>query len=192
MGGSSVKADGFAAPLVYASPLQLNFQIPWEETGHSTAQLTVGATGFTETPVKVSVVPYAPGIFTVGSTSQAAALIANTAILAAPAGTAPGSRPANLGETVSIFCTGLGPVNNQPATGAAAPSGNSLATTTTTPVVMLGSESLAVSFSGLAPGFVGLYQVNAAIPNNATAGSAVPLTINIGGATSNVATIAVQ
>jgi uncharacterized protein (TIGR03437 family) len=49
-----------------------------------------------------------------------------------------------------------------------------------------------VSFSGLAPGFVGLYQVNVLVPADVAAGSAVPVTISIGGATSNTATIVVQ
>ena len=49
-----------------------------------------------------------------------------------------------------------------------------------------------VSFSGLAPGYVGLYQVNALVPEGSSMGSAVPVTISIGGATSNTVTIAVR
>jgi uncharacterized protein (TIGR03437 family) len=45
-------------------------------------------------------------------------------------------------------------------------------------------------FSGLAPGFVGLYQVNVAVPANAPTGVRVPLSINIGGVQSNVVSIA--
>jgi uncharacterized protein (TIGR03437 family) len=49
-----------------------------------------------------------------------------------------------------------------------------------------------VSFSGLAPGFVGLYQVNALVPAGVAAGSAVPVVISMSGATSNTVTVAVQ
>jgi uncharacterized protein (TIGR03437 family) len=49
-----------------------------------------------------------------------------------------------------------------------------------------------VSFSGLAPGYVGLYQVNALVPEGSAVGSAVPVTISIGGVSSNAVTIAVQ
>jgi uncharacterized protein (TIGR03437 family) len=192
LGGTAVTMDGIGAPIVYMSSGQINFQVPWEENGKSTGQLVVGAPGFTETPVKLPLAQYAPGVFTVGSNNQAAALVANTAILAAPVGTATGSRPANRGESISIYCTGLGPVNNQPPTGAAAPGGPAFATTPVNPMVTLGGESLNVSFSGLAPGFVGLYQVNAAIPSDATTGPAVPLIISIGGSASNTATIAVR
>ena len=192
LGGTAVTMDGVGAPIVYMSPGQINFQVPWEENGKSTGQLVVGAPGFTETPVKVSLAQYSPGIFTVGTNNQAAALVGNAASLAAPVGTATGSRPANREETISIYCTGLGPVNNQPPTGTAAPGPPALATTTVTPTVTLGGESLTVSFSGLTPGLVGLYQVNALIPGDAATGPAVPLIISIGGSPSNTATIAVQ
>jgi uncharacterized protein (TIGR03437 family) len=85
---------------------------------------------------------------------------------------------------------GLGAVTNQPADGAAAPS-SSLARTSTTPRVTIGGVEANVTFSGLAPGFVGLYQVNAVVPVAAPAGSAVPVAISIGGVTSNTVTIAV-
>jgi uncharacterized protein (TIGR03437 family) len=47
-------------------------------------------------------------------------------------------------------------------------------------------------FAGLAPGFVGLYQVNKQVPTTFTTGSAVPLFITVGGVQSNTVTIAVQ
>jgi len=49
-----------------------------------------------------------------------------------------------------------------------------------------------VNFSGLAPGYVGLYQVNVQIPDTAPSGDAVPVILSIGGATANTVTIAVQ
>ena len=60
------------------------------------------------------------------------------------------------------------------------------------PTVTIGGVSATVSFSGLAPGFVGLYQVNVTVPDNAPMGDAVPVILNIGGATSNTVTIAVR
>jgi len=49
-----------------------------------------------------------------------------------------------------------------------------------------------VSYSGLAPGFAGLYQVNALVPMGVMVDDAVTLSISIGGVTSNTVTIAVQ
>jgi len=49
-----------------------------------------------------------------------------------------------------------------------------------------------VMFSGLAPGFVGLYQVNAQVPAGAPAGPSVPVVVSMGGVDSNTVTIALQ
>jgi uncharacterized protein (TIGR03437 family) len=109
---------------------------------------------------------------------------------------APGLFPLNPGTTatagqfISIYCTGLGPVSNQPATGMAALV-SALSVTTTTPTVTIGGVAALVTFSGLAPGTVGLYQVNVQVPTGVSAGM-VPVILSIGGVTSNTVTIAVH
>jgi uncharacterized protein (TIGR03437 family) len=122
--------------------------------------------------------------------SQAAALVANTASIAASVGAFPGSRPAQRGEFLSIYCTGLGPVTHAPATGALA-SASPVSLTSGTMTASIGGVPATVSFSGLAPGFLGLYQVNVQVPSNAPTGSAVPLIISVGSKTSNQVTVAV-
>jgi uncharacterized protein (TIGR03437 family) len=124
-----------------------------------------------------------------GGSGQGAVEIAPTSLLAAPAGTL--GRPVLPGEYIAIFCTGLGPVTNQPATGAAALS-SPLSYTTTVPTVTLGGTAAQVTYSGLAPGFAGLYQVNVLIPSAAPAGTSVNLVLSIGGVQSNTVTIAIQ
>jgi uncharacterized protein (TIGR03437 family) len=57
--------------------------------------------------------------------------------------------------------------------------------------VTIGGIAAKVLFSGLAPGYVGLYQVNVTVPA-AAAGNAVPVVISMGGAMSNTVTIAAQ
>ena len=190
LGGINVLVNGIVAPLTYVSPTQVNFQVPWELAGKSNADLSIGVPGFNETSVKLGLADYAPGIFMIGG-SQGAVLIGNTAIIPAPSGAFPGSRPANRGEIVSIFCTGLGPVTNQPATGAAS-SGTTLSHTTTLPTVTIGGQPAVVSFAGLAPGYAGLYQVNAEIPLSSNTGDAVAVALTIGGVTSNSVTVAVR
>jgi uncharacterized protein (TIGR03437 family) len=82
---------------------------------------------------------------------------------------------------------------NQPATGAPASlDSTKLASTTTVPTVTIGGVNASVSFSGLAPGYVGLYQVNALVPAGVAASSATNVTIKMGDVTSNTVTIAVQ
>ena len=67
-----------------------------------------------------------------------------------------------------------------------------LAETTFQPVVTMGGIGATVQFSGLTPGEVGLYQINAQVPAGAPSGTALPLIISINGVTSNTATIAIQ
>jgi uncharacterized protein (TIGR03437 family) len=120
--------------------------------------------------------------------------------VAAPLGSIPGrnTRPAKRGEFISIFCTGLGDVTNRPPSGAAGVVINPFwgltmpSTTISVPVASIGGIRAPVTFSGLAPGFVGLYQVNVQVLDNAPSGDAVPVVVTLGGASSNTVTIAVQ
>jgi uncharacterized protein (TIGR03437 family) len=116
-------------------------------------------------------------------------LIDGTALLAAPSST--GGRPAVRGEFISIYSTGLGAVTNQPGTGMAARA-DLLSMTIATPTVSIGGADALVVFSGLAPGAMGLYQVNVQVPQGASVGDAVRLTLSVGGVASNSVTIAVQ
>jgi uncharacterized protein (TIGR03437 family) len=189
--GVTVLIGGIVAPLLSVSPGQINFQVPWQLSGQTQAALSVTSGDLTSAPITVPLASQAPGIFLANSSGQGEVLIANTASVPAPVGTFPGSRPAQRGDYISIFCTGLGGVTNEPATGAPAVS-NPVSKTSTNPIaVSIGGVDAPVSFSGLAPGFLGLYQVNVQIPANTPTGPAVPLSISIGGNASNQASIAV-
>jgi uncharacterized protein (TIGR03437 family) len=60
------------------------------------------------------------------------------------------------------------------------------------PAVTIGGLPAFVSFAGLAPGFIGLYQVNVQVPQGVAAGDAVPVVLSIGATASNPVTIAVR
>jgi uncharacterized protein (TIGR03437 family) len=100
------------------------------------------------------------------------------------------SNPVRRGQVVQLFCNGLGPVTNQPDSGAGS-SGPELSYTKAAPAVTIGGLDAPVSFSGLAPGFPGLYQVNATVPANLAAGKQ-PVVLSIGDQASKASTIAVQ
>jgi len=188
LGGLSVQFDTTQAPLYYASGSQVNLQVPWEVSGQTQTTINATSNGQVGAAQTVSLATYAPGIFSMNGqgTGQGAIVDAISGRLLDP------SNPAIAGSTyVSIYCTGLGPVTNQPASGAASPS-NPLAKTTTTPIVGIGNTGSQVLFAGLAPGFVGEYQVNALVPAGVTPGNAVPVVVSIGGVYSNTVTIAVQ
>jgi len=180
-------SGGVAAPLFFASGSQVNFQVPWELGGQSQAVLAGTLNGNTGTGQAVTLAAFAPGIFSMNAqgTGQGAILDASYHVVDS-------SHPAIPGSTaLQIFCTGLGAVTNQPPTGAPALS-SPLSKTTTTPTLTVGGISANVTFSGLAPGFVGEYQVNAIVPKGVLGGSAVPVVLAMGGAVSNTVTIAVQ
>jgi uncharacterized protein (TIGR03437 family) len=118
-------------------------------------------------------------------------LIAGTSSLAAPLGAAPGAHPVSRGEFLEIYATGLGEVDHAPPDGFPA-SENPLSRTVATPSVSIGDIAAPVTFSGLAPNFVGLYQVNVLVPDGTPVGNTVPLRLSIGGESANEVTVAVQ
>jgi uncharacterized protein (TIGR03437 family) len=186
LAGLSLKFDGFPVPLLFVSASQVSIQVPWELTGHTEAMLTAGIGGLTSAGHNVNLAPFAPGIFAINGQgySQGAILDASYRLVDA-------TNPTTPGAVVQIYCTGLGAVTNQPATGAAAPS-DPLARTITVPRVMIGNAPAKVQFAGLAPGYAGLYQVNAEVPAETSSGPAVSVRILVGEVASNTVTIAVQ
>ena len=196
LAGTSVLVNGQAAPLFFVSATQINFQLPWETAGQAQASVAVRAGSITSSAQSIPLVASAPGLFATNSagTGQGAIQVANTLVFAAAVGSIPGAqaRPANRGEDLSIFCTGLGSVANRPLSGVPAPIAPPLSTTTVMPTVTVGGLQANVTFSGLAPGFVGLYQVNVRVPDNAPSGDSVPVVITVSGAGSNTVTVAIQ
>lgn len=194
LSGTSMSIANVAVPLFFVSPGQVNFQVPWFITnGPVQLPLTISV-GQLNTSINATITPFAPALFTTNSqgSGQASVLIAGTASIAAPQGVFPNSRPAAKGEFISIYCTGLGNVTRTPSAGSPSPT-NPLAQTIATPSISLGGvPATNVTFSGLAPGFVGLYQVNVQIPFTAASGPDVTISLTIGGISSNTATIAIE
>ena len=185
MGGLTLNFDNMpSVPLFFASNSQVNFQVPWELAGQSQASLTATRNGV-EAVQLVNIAPVAPAIFSANATGTGQGVIVNTSYQLVDS-----ANPAAAGSFVSIYCTGLGAVSNQPPTGSPAP--DSPPSISATPQASIGGVPANVQFSGLAPGYVGLYQVNVQVPGGAAAGPAVPVMISIGGVESNTVTMAVQ
>jgi len=193
LNGVTVTLNGSPCSLFYVSPSQINFQVRWEVLPLGSAALVVTTAAGSSSSYTVTLSPVAPGIFAIGVSAQAAALISNTSTYAAAAGSIPGanSGPAMAGQYVSIYCSGLGAVANQPADGAASPAGKALATITAQIEVGIDDHFAIPSFAGLAPGFVGLYQVDVQVPSGLPGPSAT-VTLVVNGVTASTMTIAVQ
>jgi uncharacterized protein (TIGR03437 family) len=176
--------DRTQAPLFFVSGRQVNFQVPWEMSGQS-GTLTAAIDGQTGAAQALSLAPFAPAIFTTNASGSGQGAILDTSYRLVDS-----ANPVAAGSYVLIYCTGLGAVGNQPATGSPAPSGP--LAWSATPTVTIGGLAANVQFSGLAPGYVGLYQVNAQVPAGSATGSAVPVVISMNGVTSNTVTMAVE
>jgi uncharacterized protein (TIGR03437 family) len=185
LSGLSIQVGGIRAPLQYVSATQVNVQIPWELTGQTQATVVATTSSETSTPVNVTLATFAPGVFLVNAQGQGAITDAFTGQLIGP------SNPAKAGSTIAIYCTGLGPVANQPLTGDAASIAVLSGTIHPTTVIIGGVPAVPI-FSGLAPTFVGLYQINVQIPPGVPVGDAVPLVVTFNGTNSNTATIAIR
>lgn len=172
---TTVFMAGLPLPLFYASDKQVNAQVPFTIAPNATYQLVVTRGNTLSLPVGVDVAPSQPAVFT--DTSVAA----NQGVIVVVRGKeqfeAKPASPASPGDTIMIFCAGLGVVNPPVAAGALA-NGQP---TVNVPMVTIGGLNAAVNFSGLAPGYVGLYQINAVVPQGVPSGNAVPVTINIAG-----------
>ncbi len=187
LAGATLSIAGTDVPLFYSSTGQINAQLPFELTPNTRHQVVVKAADFLTVPETVTVGEARPGIFTLNQqgTGQGAILNASGA-LADSSGAVP------VGGVVQIFATGLGMTEPPVVSGRPAPGAEPLARVVAPVTVRIGGQDARVDFAGLAPGFVGLYQVNAVVPAGVAPGSAVSLVIVQNGVASNTATIAVR
>jgi uncharacterized protein (TIGR03437 family) len=167
---TSVDLDGVPAAVLLATPFQVNAVLP-PGTSHGAHTLHIqSAFGFGQQTVTVS--PVAPAIFQVGSPTVGAVTNQDNT-LNTP------SNPLVRGQTLVIYCTGLGALTGQ---------GTAL-----TPVaVVLNGQELPPSYAGQTPGSPGLYQVNVVIPDSTPPSLALSLTLKQGGQLSNVVNVAVE
>ena len=193
MEGVRVLVGDREAPLFYVGPGQVNAQVPADLAPNRQLQVVVETNGVPSAPEPLETASSRPGIFTLGGEfgDQGAILIGNTNRLAMPVTPGVSSEPVSQGGVISIYATGLGATEPPVASGQPSP-GGPLAIVTATPTMLIGGQNAPVSFAGLAPGFVGVYQVNAEVPAGTSPGDAVPVVIIQGGVESNTATIAVQ
>ncbi|MFN7993682.1 MAG: S8 family serine peptidase [Bryobacteraceae bacterium] len=158
--------------ILYVSPGQINVQVPWELAGQTSAIVKVMVNYTYSAEYTLQLATYSPGFFVNPQTHEVAALDLSYKVINT-------SNPAQRGKIVQLFVNGLGPVNSQPGDGEPGPP-NTSATTTATPTVAIGGLNAPIQYTGLAPNFVGLYQVNVTVPEGAPSGIQ-PITISIGG-----------
>jgi len=192
--------DSIPAPIYFMSPTQANFQVPsLAPLGTDRIAVRLSDTGELVAGGSLIVSSASPGLFTASQDGrgQAAARNQDNSLNSS-------SNPALKGSTISLYGTGQGQVSPPVPDGTAAPSlplsntvavatsdSKSCATTQPSMCVLMGSSFGAIQFSGLAPGFIGLWQINVQIPQDVTAGN-VPVRVLINGTPSNAVTVAVR
>lgn len=179
----SVSIGGQAAFVDYVSPQQVNAQLPSTISTGGMLPITVTNGTVTTAPFNINVNAAQPGLlapasFKIGGNQYVVAQHSDGSYVL-PQGAIGGvaSRPAQPGETVVIYGVGFGPVTPDIPAGEIANGVTKL----TSPLQMLfGPEPAALAYDGLAPGLVGLYQLNVVVPSLA-ASDLVPLTFKLGG-----------
>ena len=175
LNGVSVTIDGVPAPLLFVSDIQINLQVPFATgaTGGTAASIVVNNNGQLSNAVTAPAALSSPGVFSRPQNGLGPGAI--THVNGSPI---TAEDPAEIGETVVVFLTGLGPVNPPFADGDAPPATEPLARTTDPNIaVTFGGFDGAISFSGGSPCCVGLYQINVTIPSRVIPGPAVPVTV---------------
>jgi uncharacterized protein (TIGR03437 family) len=166
--GVSVTVGGRDAFVRFISPTQVNVQVP-DGIGSGPLQVIVRNSAGSSAPIPMtgtarSPQVLAPSNFRVNGRQLVAALFPDNTTFVARAGELGAgitSRPARSGETVIVYAIGAGAVTPAVAPGVVA----SGTTAVTNPVVRIGDAPATLSYAGLSPGFVGLYQFNIVVPN---------------------------
>jgi uncharacterized protein (TIGR03437 family) len=181
--GVSVSIGGAPAFVDYVSPGQIDALVP-SNAPTGVQELTVTTANGTSDGFGITVNQNEPGLlapasFTVGGKQYVGALLPDgTFALPANAISGVASRPAMVGEILTIYGVGFGPVTGGLTAGTLVTQLNSL----TTPIQFLFGSTLAtVTYYGLAPQFTGLYQFDVTVPSIG-ANAAEPISITLGGA----------
>jgi len=189
LGGVSVEVNGTPVPLYVVTPGQINAQLPYETPAGTAEAVAVVASSTTagggrSAAAVFTVAGAAPGIFVYAGSDRAIAANQDGTINSA-------DNPESRGRVVVCYVTGLGTVGPPVASGQAAPA-DVLSFATAAVSASIGGAPAQVMFAGLAPGFVGLGQINITVPNEAAPGTTVPVAIQVGGQTSKAATISIR
>jgi uncharacterized protein (TIGR03437 family) len=169
--------NGIPGPIIYTSSAQAAAIVPCETDG-ATVQVQVSYQGQTSEPITVPLAASAPAIFSLDSSGKGQAAVINQDLSVNDS-----AHPAQIGSVISLYATGEG------QTSPAGVDGRIAATALPQPLlpvsVTIGAIPATIQYAGGAPGEVaGVMQVNVQIPEDVEPGSAVPVTLTVGKASS--------
>jgi uncharacterized protein (TIGR03437 family) len=174
LGNTIVTIGDQQLPLSASGDSQLSAVVPFGVNINTNQQLLVQRDTTYATPVSVDIAAAQPGILQNGQQAMITDAQGNLIGL---------NNPAHAGDPIVIYCVGLGAVNPPIGDGMVTPDSPSSATVNAVSV-SIGGRDAPVSFAGLLPGFVGVYQISVSVPQGVTAGDQVPTTVTAAGQTS--------
>jgi uncharacterized protein (TIGR03437 family) len=190
LAGVSITFNGTPAPIYYISNTGMQqtvaIQVPFEvQPGTATVEVSVSpcqsGTANCEavvasTTVNTQVQQVAPGVFFSGTQNLAVVVRSDGSYVSA-------TNPAQRGEVIQLYVTGLGSVSPAALTGAAGLSGEAV-----TAQLLVGLNNAGVPFQSAdyAPGMVGVYVITFQVPPNTAAGPSQPVGLEIYDSAGNV------
>jgi uncharacterized protein (TIGR03437 family) len=192
LAGITMQVDGQPAELFYASPTQINFLIPGGTTlGALSVTITNVQTGATQSST-VNVQNTAPGLFSSNSSGAGPGAILNGITYAGPPFLVetPQTGVTDQRTRLAVYCTGLRYAGN--------PTQDPTVTNVAASVLAHGADTsgnqynFTVEYAGVAPGYIGLDQVNLVLPAQLDGAGVVSLTITADNNTSNTVTFLVN
>ncbi len=192
-----VLVNGVPSPIYYLSPTIINFYVPMSTPTSGSIDVLVQkqSTGQILASSTLPAAVATPGFFTTtqNGRGQIAALNEDNSINST-------TNPVGRGRVIQLYATGQGFLPDAPEDGVPAPS-DRLISTPSRPRVIINTTDAEVQFSGLAPGFVGVWQLNVKVPESVPPGNSIVVAIlhqgipsnsNRGGGTPIQTTIAVR
>jgi len=186
LGGVRVTINGSAIPLSMVSAFRIDALVPFGIASSGPASVQVLNNNSPSAVVPVNTQLTFPGLFTTDPLGIGQAKAVNqdgrlNAVLT----------PARAGEVISLYATGLGDVTPASPTGQSGPA-DPLSLATQPVAASIGGVPAKVTFAGLAPGYVGVYQVNVLVPAGVPAGTREIIISNAGNASQALATVEVR
>jgi uncharacterized protein (TIGR03437 family) len=190
LGGTSVTIAGVTAPVFVVTPGQINAMLPFDLAVNTELPIVVTRNNAVSAPQSVSMVSSLPSVFTQNQTGQGLGAI----IILHPDGSwnlAGNGNSATAGDTLEIYCTGLGDTNPRTVAGFPA-TASPLLWAIDTVTLTVGGVNVPVSYYGLVPGLAGLFQVNATLPSGIAASAQAPVVLTQGSSVGVTVTIPIQ
>lgn len=181
LGESCLSVNGTPVPLLFVSGTQINAQLPNNALGLD--QVSVHTPGGVSNSLNFTVSATAPAVFLSGVAGPLTGL--PTVIRSDNNQIVDDTNPIRRGDTLVIWLTGMGQTTPIVAAGSASPA-TPLALASSQPIVTLGGIKLNIEYAGLAPGEVGVNQINVGVPTSVTEGQSQPLVITQGGGTTTL------